>query len=77
MKQNITLSLDKELIRKLKHVAIERKTSISGLLTDQLKRVLEHGEEYEEARKSAVTLLKRGLNLGGKIRATRDELHER
>ena len=77
MNQNITLSLDKALIRKVKHVAVERGTSISGLLADHLLRIVEEDEEYQRARKKAVALLKRGLKLGGKIRASRDELHER
>ena len=77
MNQNITLSLDKELIRKVKHVAVERGTSISGLLADHLRRIVEEDEEYQRARKKAVALMKRGLKLGGKIRASRDEWHER
>ena len=77
MKQNITLSVDKELIRKAKLVAIEKGTSISGLLTDQLKRILHEDDEYETARKHAVALMKRGFRLGGKIRSSRGEWHER
>ena len=77
MKQNITLGLDKELLRKVKHVAVERGTSISGLLADHLKRIVDEDEEYERARKKAVALMKRGLNLGGKIRSTRGGWHER
>ena len=77
MKQNITLNLDKDLLRRVKHVAVERGTSVSGLLVEHLEQIVEHNEEYERARKKAVGLLKRGLKLGGKIRATREELHER
>ena len=36
MKQNIALSLDKELIRKAKVMAAHRQTSISGMLSDEL-----------------------------------------
>jgi len=77
MKQNITLSIDKDLLRRVKHVAVERGTSVSRLLIEHLAQIVEQDEEYERARKKAVRLLKRGLKLGGKIRATRDELHER
>ena len=77
MKQNVTLSLDKELLRKVKHVAVERGTSISGLLAVHLAQIVEQDEEYERAQKKAVGLMKRGLKLGGKIRASRDEWHER
>ena len=77
MKQNITLSLEKELIRRAKLVAIEKRTSISGLLADELKRIVHQDDEYETARKHAVALMKRGFRLGGKIRSSRDEWHER
>ena len=77
MKQNITLSLDRDLLRKVKHVAVERGTSLSGLPAEHLEQIVAQDEEYERARKKAVGLMKRGLKLGGKIRATRDEWHER
>ncbi|SHF72137.1 hypothetical protein SAMN02745218_02952 [Desulfofundulus australicus DSM 11792] len=34
--QNVTLSLPKEVLRRAKHIAIERGTSLSGLLTHLL-----------------------------------------
>lgn len=77
MKQNVTLSLDKGLLRKVKHIAVERGTSISGLLAEHLEQIVEHDQEYEASRKKAVARIKQGLKLGGKIRVTRDELHER
>ena len=77
MRQNITITLDKGLLRKVKHIAIERGTSISGLLAEQLARVIEQNDEYDAASKRAVSLIKRGLKLGGSVRASRDQLHER
>ena len=77
MKQNITLAIDKELLRKVKHVAVERGKSVNALLVEHLKEVVEHDEEYERARKQAVNVIRRGLKLGGKIRAKRHDLHER
>ena len=77
MKQNITLSLDKGLLRRIKHIAVERGASVSGLLAAHLEQIVEQDAEYERARKKAVALVKRGLKLSGKIRATRDEWHER
>jgi len=41
MKQNITLSLDKEVIRKSKILAAKKETSISKLLADSLARIVE------------------------------------
>lgn len=77
MMQNITLRLDRDLIRKAKVLAAQQGTSVSGLLTHYLKRVLQEEEAYEIARKRALTLLDRGFHLGGKIPCAREEWHER
>ena len=77
MKQNITLSLDKELIRKAKVMAAHRQTSISGMLSDELRKVIEETEKYQHAKRSAMNNLKTGCHLGGRILASREDLHER
>jgi hypothetical protein len=77
MRQNITLRLDKELIRKAKVLAAQQGTSVSGLLTQFLEKVLKEEEAYEVARRCALTILDRGFHLGGKIPCTREEWHER
>ena len=41
MKQNITLAIDKELLRKVKHVAVERGKSVNALLVEHLKEVVD------------------------------------
>ena len=40
MKQNITLSIDKELIRKAKILAAHRQTSVSGMLSAELRDII-------------------------------------
>lgn len=77
--QNITLSLPRRLLRRLKIVAARRETSVSGLITGLIEDIVSREDEYEEARKSAATRLKRGWDLGtgGRASWTRDELHER
>ena len=77
MRQNITLRLDKELIRKAKVLAAQQGTSVGGLLTQFLEKVLKEEEAYEVARKRALAFLDRGFHLGGKIPCTREEWHER
>jgi hypothetical protein len=76
-KQNLTISLDREAIRKAKIVAARRSTSISGLLARQIEILIGEEEAYERAERQAMTLLDQGFHLGGVIRAGRDELHER
>lgn len=77
MKQNITLSLDKELIKKGKVIASKRETSLNRLLSDFLKQIITQEEFYELSKRKAFNLLNKGFHLGGKITCSRDELHER
>jgi hypothetical protein len=76
-KQNLTISLDRQTIQKAKVVAARRSTSISGLVARQIEILVGEEEAYERAERQARTLLDQGFHLGGVIRATRDELHER
>lgn len=76
-KQNLTISLDRQTIRKAKIVAAKHSTSISGLVTRQIEILVGEEEAYERAERQAMLLLDQGFHLGGLIRASRDELHER
>jgi len=75
-RQNVTVSLSPETIRKAKVLAAQRSTSISALLAEQIEALTAEDEAYERARRSALALLTRGFHLGGAI-AGRDQLHER
>ncbi len=77
MKQNITLSVDKELIKKGKVIAAQSDTSVSKMLSEQLRQLVEDNEQYETARRSALQTLKKGYRLGGKITWKREDLYER
>lgn len=77
MKQNITLRLDKSLIAKAKVIAAQRQTSVSRMLSKELKRMVEDAERYEQAKRQALANLKKGYHLGGEMTTSRDELHER
>ncbi|HEY6249226.1 MAG TPA: hypothetical protein VI685_04660 [Candidatus Angelobacter sp.] len=76
-KQNVTVSLSKEVLKKAKILAARRDTSISGLLAQEIELLVSNEEAYECAERQALALLDQGFHLGGVIRATRDELHER
>ena len=77
--QNVTLAIPKNVLRKAKILAVQKNTSLSGLLTQTLLELVEHQENYEQARDRNVGLLKNGLDLGtrGKIAWKREDLHER
>jgi hypothetical protein len=77
VKQNVTISLDRQTIRKAKIMAARRDTSISGLLAQQIEMLVGEEEAYERAERQALALLETGFRLGGVIRAKRDEWHER
>ena len=75
-KQNVTISLARETVRKAEILAVRRKTSISGLLATQIEILVGEEEAYERAKRRATALLDRGFHLGGVIRSSRDEWHE-
>jgi predicted transcriptional regulator len=77
MKTNITLKLDRELLRRVKVIAAEKDTSVSALLAEQLERAVRERDGYEQAKHRALATLKKGFDLGFKSPASRDELHER
>ena len=78
-KQNITLSLPKDTLLKIKLIVVKRQTSVSRLLTQTLERLVEHEDSYAHACRRHLEWLERGVDLGtaGQISTGRDELHER
>jgi predicted transcriptional regulator len=77
--QNVTLAIPKDILRKAKILAVQRNTSLSGLLTQTLADLVAHQEAYERARERNLAVLNSGFDLGtqGNITWKRDELHER
>jgi post-segregation antitoxin (ccd killing protein) len=76
-KQNITLSLDKDLIRQARQISVRKSMSVSKLLSEELERLVRDHEQYEQAKRSALAALKKGVHMGGTIAATRNQIHER
>jgi NDP-sugar pyrophosphorylase family protein len=77
--QNITLSLPKELLLKVKLLAVKRQTSVSGLLSMTLEYLVQQEEAYVHSQRRHIQWLEQGIDLGtgGHIKTTRDDLHER
>ncbi len=75
-RQNLTIQLEQDLIRKARILAAQRETSVSGLVASELERLVGDDAAYEAARRSALRFLSRGFHLGGR-RVSRDTLHER
>ena len=78
-KQNVTLSLPKSLLRKAKIFAASQDKSLSQLLRESLTEKVAEADGYNKAKSRQLRMLKKGLSLGtqGRIRAAREELHER
>jgi predicted transcriptional regulator len=77
MKTNITLKLDRDLLRKVRVLAAEKDTSVSGLLAEQLEKAVLERDGYERAKKRALARMKRASHLGYTPPASRDEFYER
>ncbi len=77
--QNVTLAIPKHILRKAKILAVQKNTSLSRLLTRTLEELVEREEDYEQARKHNLEMLKSGFDLGtqGMKSWKREELHER
>lgn len=76
-KQNVTISLSREVLKKAKILAARRETSISGLLAQEIEFLVGDEEAYARAERQARALMDKGFHMGGAIRASREELHER
>lgn len=77
--QNVTITLKKDVLRKAKILAIERQTSLSGLLAQTLENLVDEEDAFEYARRNHMALLDRGFDLGtqGTISVSSEKLHER
>lgn len=73
-KQNVTVSLSRQVLRKAKILAARRETSVSSLLAQEIERLVSNEEAYQRAERQALALLQQGFHLGGVIRSTRDPL---
>ncbi len=78
-RQNITLSIPRETLKKAKYLAVTKEQSLSGLLAEFIEELVRHDESYKEAQQRQMIVMEKGINFGlqGKVTWTREELHER
>jgi hypothetical protein len=78
-KQNITLSVPKDVLREAKHFAVDQGVSLSGFLVEALTDRVKRLREIQRAGARQRALMRRGLKLGTKGHATwkREHLHAR
>jgi predicted transcriptional regulator len=75
-KVNLTIKIDKALLRKIRIIAAEQGTSISALVADAINEKSTQSGRYEEAMKRALTLMEEGIPFEGPM-LTREQMHER
>jgi len=78
-KQNITLSLPREILKKGKMLAAKKGISLNELVRELLQMTAENEEGYRISADRQIRRMKGGIALGtkGKISWQRDELHQR
>jgi hypothetical protein len=75
-KRNVTVQLDDDVIHRAKIVAARRGTSVSGLVAQQLERLVEADERYEAAWRRAQKAMGDAEPRGGR-HWERADLHDR
>ncbi|MCO5193159.1 MAG: DUF6364 family protein [Anaerolineae bacterium] len=76
-KQNVTLSLPKDILQRAKILAIKRNHSLSSMLTDVLTEIVDAEDRYEEAWRRSLARLEAAQALSGDYTWNRESLHER
>jgi hypothetical protein len=77
MKQNITLAIDQPLLKRARAIAAQRGTSISALMAQELRRLVDREAAYVQARTKALAHLQSPFHLGGAGIPNREALHDR
>jgi hypothetical protein len=77
LKQNITISLDKDLIQAGKVIAAQQGTSLNRMLRQELERIIRNLRQYDMSKQKAIAAMKAGFHSGMDHYPPRDELHER
>ena len=78
-KQNVTLSLPREILKKGKILAAKRGISLNELVRELLQANTEDGGEYQTSAERQIRRMKKGVRLGtkGTISWKRDQLYQR
>ncbi len=78
-RQNITLSIPKETLKKAKHLAVAKDQSLSGLLTSYIEDLVREEEQYVKGQRQQLKLMEEGIDFGlkGDVNWSREDTHER
>lgn len=73
--QNITLAIPNEVLLKVKLLAVKVQTSVSGLLTQTLEKLVQQEETYAHARQRHLQWLDQWTDLGTNGQITCSEMN--
>jgi predicted transcriptional regulator len=62
-KVNVTIKIDKDLLRKIRIIAAEKDTSISALVAEVFEQTSTQSGRYEEAMRRAIARMNEGIEL--------------
>lgn len=78
-RQNVTLSIEKLLLKKAKILAASEDKSLSELMREALESRVRETSGYRKAQNRQLRMVMKGFDLGtkGKISITKEKIHER
>lgn len=76
MTRNVTIRMDEDMLRALRHRAVDEQVSLSRWIVHVLHDALGPGESREDVRQRALARLKAGFHLGGNA-LSREQSHAR
>ena len=78
MTKNITLRMNEQLLKDVKHIAIEQDMSVSAWINQLVEKATKKDVRYEEAKAFIMKAMEEAPDYGdGGKTFTRDEMHER
>jgi hypothetical protein len=78
MTRNVTLAIDAELLKKARKIAVDKDTTVTGLIRNYLETLIEkEGKSKKETISELVKLLDHSNARVGKKTWSREDLHER
>ena len=77
MTKNLTLTIDEELLRSARKVALDRNTSVNQLVREFLEQLVNEKDDRKLAAERLKEMFRNSRVEVGPITWTRDDLHER
>lgn len=74
---NVTLSVDQEVLKQARILALQQDTSVNAVIRDFLKNYISSNERYQQVTERILEQAERSQFDGNGRNWTRDELHER